>query len=185
MDYQQTSWKRLPSKQLEIKNWDTVIKKYSPVNAKLVQIKTINQCAKFRSPTIQATKETYSEKLVSGLIMLWIVNLQMALVVTNPLKENQIIECARFILNDYPRLMLHEIGFVMNNAKRGEYGELYNTLSMDKIITWFRNHLKERIAYDVKENNKLVDLKIKNPISKEKIKSIVEQITNKLNVNKE
>lgn len=60
------------------------------------------------------------------------------------MKEAQIIETAEMIMFDYPYLSLADLNLVFGRAKRGFYGQIYNRLDGQIIMTWFSEYHDER-----------------------------------------
>lgn len=64
--------------------------------------------------------------------------------IANGMKEAQIVETAEMIMFDYPYLSLADINLIFARAKRGFYGQIYNRLDGQIIMTWFREYHNER-----------------------------------------
>ena len=56
----------------------------------------------------------------------------------------QIDECAYYIVADFYNLNLADINLVFTDAKKGRYGELYESLNMAKILSWFQVYFEQR-----------------------------------------
>ena len=63
-----------------------------------------------------------------------------------PLKESQIDEAAFLIISEFKNITIADINLIFKRAKMGHYGPMYEALSIDKIITWFRDYFEERMA---------------------------------------
>lgn len=57
----------------------------------------------------------------------------------------QINECAWLIVSDFNALNIADINLIFTNAKKGRYGELYESLNMAKIISWFDVYKEQRM----------------------------------------
>jgi len=79
-----------------------------------------------------------------GYIELWLINLNESLNLKRPMKETQISECSFLIVSEYLNITIADINIIFNNAKKGEYGEFFESLSMHKVLSWFREYFDER-----------------------------------------
>lgn len=77
-------------------------------------------------------------------VKLWLIELNELLNATRPLTEAQIDETAYLILSEYNNITIADINIIFRKAKLGEYGDLYGTLSIDKILKWFGEYFNER-----------------------------------------
>ena len=68
------------------------------------------------------------------------------------MNPNQIKQTAIMILDEYYYLNLADINLVFTRAKKGQYGNLYESLDGMKIFNWFDQYDIERSqnAYEVK-----------------------------------
>ncbi len=87
---------------------------------------------------------TYSEKQIEAYIKIWVIDLNESINLKRQLMEHQIDEIAFFIVSDFKNITIADIKVVFTNAKTGAYGELYESLSMDKILGWFRQYFDSR-----------------------------------------
>lgn len=55
--------------------------------------------------------------------------------------------------------MIADVHVIIKKAKRGEYGELFESLDMPKVMSWFREYFADRcaLAAQVSENNQFYD----------------------------
>jgi len=84
---------------------------------------------------------------IEALIKLYIVRLNELLDLKRPLSEIAIDEIAATLMTGlYRNLSLTDIAFVLQQAVRGVYGEMYESLNVTKVIRWFDAYFNERIA---------------------------------------
>lgn len=112
----------------------------------LSRVRTIREAIAFKTPSLGLLIRSFDKSIVEDYIKLWIVGLNESINLTRPLKEHQIDECAFFIVNDHKMLTIADIKVVFTNAKKGAYGELYESLSIDKILSWFNDYFEERCS---------------------------------------
>ncbi len=95
-------------------------------------------------PSLAKVKKQYGEDFTEAYVAMWITNLVEFFSVGKRMGENQIIETASFIMQDYYMLTLADINLVFTRAKKGFYGELYDRLDGAIILGWFRKYFDER-----------------------------------------
>lgn len=60
------------------------------------------------------------------------------------MSEIQIQLCATHILSEYKHLKISELTYLFNQIITGQYGEFYESLSISKLLTFFRDYEKQR-----------------------------------------
>lgn len=84
---------------------------------------------------------------VEALIKLYLVRLNELLDLKRPLSEDAIDEIAAALTSGIHRnLSITDIAFVLQQAARGAYGELYESLNVTKVLRWFDAYWDERVA---------------------------------------
>ncbi len=96
----------------------------------------------------------FGEQKVGAYIKLWIINLNENLNLKRPLKEHQIDETANLIVSEFRHVTIADINLIFKTAKMGGYGEFYESLSIDKILTWFKDYFKERCEVAAAESRR-------------------------------
>lgn len=86
-------------------------------------------------------------KRIEALIKLYLVRLNELLDLKRPLSEMAIDEIAATLMTGaYRNLSLTDIAFVLQQAARGVYGEMYESLNVTKVLRWFEAYFEERTA---------------------------------------
>lgn len=84
---------------------------------------------------------------IEALIKLYLVRLNELLDLKRPLSEIAIDEIAATLMTGmYRNLSITDIAFVLQQAARGVYGEMYESLNVTKVIRWFDAYFQDRIA---------------------------------------
>ena len=126
-------------------------------NEKFLEAYSLNNCL-MRSVTIKGVSDALSRNTVSlvdikkgkgqaflrNYIALWLIELNELLNLKNPLSEAQITLCTEQIITDYSFLKLSELSLIFKRIVSGEFGELYERISMPKLMTIFRQYEQER-----------------------------------------
>ena len=125
------------------------LKVYSPANCMAYSYKltSIAEAIELPAPTLSSVKRDYGTKMCESYLMIWLVYLNEMLNLSRPMTEQQITLCASQITADYGYLKLTELTFIAKRILSGEYGEFYERLGIDKLLTFFREYDKERFEF--------------------------------------
>ena len=153
----QTSMQVLKPKLVKIYSQDELIKQYAPakfmLNAgKLVSIKdAINS----NSYSLGKLQREHSREFTESVIQKWLIYLNETLSLNNDMSADQIKLSAVLICEEFYMLKMSDLTLLFKRIISGQYGEFYERLSIDKVLTFFRNYLEERfeIAIDQSSRN--------------------------------
>lgn len=122
------------------------LKTYNPIKVKreLIEVDSIPAVFNTSLPTLGEIKRTYGTKQVEAYIKLWLIELNEVLNLKRPMKAHQIDECAMLICQKYNALSIADINLIFKRVKMGEMGELFESLSIHKLMKWFANYFDER-----------------------------------------
>lgn len=95
-------------------------------------------------PTLGCLKRTYGEDFTQAYIETWIVNICEFVNIGKNMTPAQICETASIIIDLYPYYKLADINLVFKRAKIGEYGQIYDRLDGQIILSWFSKYHRER-----------------------------------------
>lgn len=110
-----------------------------------------------QTPTLARIKRDYSEDKALALIELRILDINNFFNFKQKMSESQMRETALYILQDFYYLTMAEIIHVFIQAKKGYFGEFYQSLDGSKIMNWFRIYTDERIAFAERRSMELHD----------------------------
>ena len=116
---------------------------YSCVS-KYGHIKDVKGVLKEYSPSLVNLKKESSKDYVLAYIGVWILSLREFVNVKYSMSPAQINETAYYIYQDYYYFKISDITLIFTNAKKGYYGDFFHTLDGAMILSWFRDHAKER-----------------------------------------
>jgi hypothetical protein len=130
----------------------TFLEIYNPdnINRKLVKVRTVHDALKAAEdyPTayqaIGALRRHYGEKMVETVIKLYLVELCELVNLKRPLTEKQIDTIAAEVVASYYNLNIADIHVIFRKAKNGDFGNLYESLDMPKVMSWFADYFDER-----------------------------------------
>jgi len=113
----------------------------------MVQLKGMNtpaKCAFSQTPALAIVKKEKGEKSVLTIIQILISDCNDFLNVARKMSAEQISQTANMILSDFYYMNIADINLVFTRAKKGYYGELYQSLDGMKIYQWFEKYSNER-----------------------------------------
>ena len=119
----------------------------TPQNTKkeLTKVRTLNDAIDLLSPSLFKIAGLKNKKYAVSYIGLWIVDLQAKLNIKNPMNEAMITEASDTIFSEFGYLTIPDVKIVFTDALNGVYGEFYESLSIPKMISWFREYAERRM----------------------------------------
>lgn len=99
-----------------------------------------------RSVSLATIRKHYGEELQRDYLAVWLINLNESLNIKRPMTESMILETVDLALQDYYYLSIADIYLIFSRAKKGMFGELYESLNCAKVLQWFANYAAERSA---------------------------------------
>jgi hypothetical protein len=116
-------------------------------------------CLNSQSSSLFKMNEKYGEKNTKLLMVTMFVDLSEFLGVKNKLSSSNIEYLVDTLCCHYSWLTMADINYVIDKAKRGKYGELYENLTAAKIFKWFDDYTDERCnaaeQRSIDESNKM------------------------------
>lgn len=109
-----------------------------------VAIKGVSDALSRKTVSLVQIKKDKGQQFLRSYIGLWLVELNELLNLKNPLSEAQITLCTEQIITDYSFLKLSELSLIFKRIVSGEFGELYERISMPKLMSIFRKYEQER-----------------------------------------
>lgn len=123
-----------------------LLEKYSPKNCMLHagKIATVQQALNSKAPSIASFQREQGRQFTEGLITFWLLYLNKVLNLNKPMSEDQINLCSSMVVEEFYMLKVSDLTLLFKRIISGQYGEFYERLSIDKILTFFRTYLEER-----------------------------------------
>ena len=118
------------------------------------KVATLGEAINLPAPSISQIKREQGEPFCEKFVMLWLVYLNEMLNLNKPMTENQIRLCAAQLLAEYGYLKVSELTLIFKRILSGEYGEFYERIGIDKLLTFFREYDKERFQFIVDERQR-------------------------------
>ena len=123
-----------------------LLEKYSPKNCLSFssKVKTIEQAMSSKAPSIGRFQNEQGRQFTEGLVTFWLLYLNKVLNLNKPMSEEQITLCSGMVVEEFYMLKMSDLTLLFKRIISGQYGEFYERLSIDKILTFFREYLEER-----------------------------------------
>lgn len=129
---------------------------YNPKNliANCKAIKTPMQAANSGMPSLISLERSVGREHVIRVIVLNLIFLQNMINVKTKLTEQQMLLLCEDILDTYPLNTINfaDVNLIFQRVRRGEYGELYESISIDKVFQWFVRYFDERCGMAEEES---------------------------------
>lgn len=122
------------------------LKKYLPENflPKIKSITTVKQALEQKTSSLARIKNNVGVVRTEGLIKVYLIRLNDLLDLKKPLSEASINEIASILMTDYYTLSMTDVAFVFQEAIKGKYGEMFESLTIPKVIKWFEIYFNDR-----------------------------------------
>lgn len=108
------------------------------------KLTTIDKALNAPAPTLGTLQREKTKDFAIGLTMGWLVYLNDILNLNKPMTEDQIELCAIEINEAYYSLKISDLTFLFKKIISGAYGEFYESLTIPKVLSFFREYFEER-----------------------------------------
>jgi hypothetical protein len=98
------------------------------------------------APTLGTLHREKSREFTHALVMVWLVYLNDLLDLRKHMSEDQIELCATEIVNEFYSLKMSDLAFLFRRIISGQCGEFYESLTISKVLTFFREYFNERCS---------------------------------------
>jgi hypothetical protein len=95
-----------------------------------------------------------SKKFTEGLVLVWLMYLNEILNLNKPMSEEQMKLASVLICEEFYMLKMSDLTLLFKRIISGQYGEFYERLSIDKVLTFFRNYLEERFEIAIDQSSR-------------------------------
>ena len=138
----------------ELIKLENVIETFSP--SRMIRthkhIQTIANASDSESMALSGLAKACGEDSIQALVELHLWSLYDSIGQLEKVKEIQIVEMATEIMSSYYWFKMEDIYLIFRMAKRGEFGQIYGTLSMLDILGWFAKYDDQRTALFVERS---------------------------------
>ena len=114
------------------------------VQKKCRKINEIEQAIKSETPSLAKINKDFGEDFLLAYIEGWIVNLREFLNVGRKMTDVQTQETALLIMEQFYNITVAEVNLIFKKAKIGHFGQIYDRLDGQVILSWFDKYYKNR-----------------------------------------
>lgn len=108
------------------------------------KVTSVSTAMNANAPTVGAFVREKGKPFTEGLIMAWLAYLNSMLNLRRPMSDEQIELCAVSVVEEFASLKISDVTYIFKKIMNGEYGEFYESISMAKVLTFFRDYFNER-----------------------------------------
>ena len=134
-----------------------LLSRYNPSNCMAHAGKLVSVTDAINSPSHSLGKiqREQSKKFTEGLVLVWLMYLNEILNLNKPMSEEQMKLASVLICEEFYMLKMSDLTLLFKRIISGQYGDFYERISINKVLTFFRNYLEERfeIAIDQSSRN--------------------------------
>jgi hypothetical protein len=127
------------------------LESYNPINFDIVKLKTFEDAVDSKTPSMNLIIRAEGETKMLALMKLWLVHLNQLLDVKRPMSETQIRLCASIIVEDFAHLKIADLGLFFRKVIKGDYGQFYESISIEKLLGQLQNYDNERFNFIEKQ----------------------------------
>lgn len=109
------------------------------------KLRTLENAIDAQTPTLGLIVKHKGKDFTEAFLEGWLIYLNKILNLKNPMTEEQIQLASIEILNEFRFFKISDLTFLFRRIVSGHYGEFYESLSIQKILTYFREYFGERL----------------------------------------
>jgi len=151
------------------------------IQKKYSDVRTMQQAINSDSWSIAKTRKDYDPATLKNLIGSMLMQLNNFSGVNNKLSQEQAAFVVEFIYDEMWMLKIADLVVFFRDVGRGNYGQLYNSLSPDRLCIWLRDYLDKRMEYsqvNSQRNHEKSLETIKTPLNNEQVKELYSKMKN-------
>ena len=95
-----------------------------------------------------------SKKFTEGLVLVWLMYLNEILNLNKPMSEEQMKLASVLICEEFYMLKMSDLSLLFKRIISGQCGDFYERISINKVLTFFRNYLEERFEIAIDQSSR-------------------------------
>lgn len=132
-----------------------------------LQVKTFNDVILSNSPSLALMKKECGDVHTKAVLTIILIDLIKFFNIGKSMNDVQLAQTIQLIQEEYWMLKPEDFKLCFNNAKKGMYGQVYDRIDGQVIISWLNKHLESRLSFSESEVIRKHDqLKKQNEISR-------------------
>jgi len=101
-------------------------------------------CIESKAPALAVIRKEKGDTKARQAVELWISDLNDFLNISRKMSPQQIQQTATLIIQEFFYFNLADVNLIFTRAKKGQYGNFYESLDGPKIFSWFDQYDRER-----------------------------------------
>lgn len=135
-------------------------------------------------PSLAGLRRDYGSESVEAMIGLYLLDLKRTVPVKNAPSAELIEIISSEIVTEFWQLTMLDIHVVFRRVKLGEYGELYESWNLPKVMSWFRAYWRDRCALAEQDSINKQYQDSNDPRSSERMRQQFDALEKKFRKNK-
>ena len=133
-----------------------LLSRYNPSNCMAHAGKLVSVTDAINSPSHSLGKiqREQSKKFTEGLVLVWLMYLNEILNLNKPMSEEQMKLASVLICEEFYMLKMSDLTLLFKRIISGQYGDFYERISINKVLTFFRNYLEERFEIAIDQSSR-------------------------------
>lgn len=126
----------------------------------------VDDCLMSKSPSLALVCREKGVEFTQAFLSAWLIHLNEILNLNKPMTEAQIVLCVSEVISRYGYMKIADLTLLFKRIMSGEFGEFYESISIPKVLTFFRIYNEERLnrAFEV-NNRKHQEYKSNDPLN--------------------
>jgi hypothetical protein len=131
---------------LAVYSREQFLQEFSPAKCivKFQGITSVEKAVKSNTMAICQLTKTYDNDAVVAYLAIWITDLNNFLNVSRKMTNEQILDTAQMLVLEYRSLTIADINLIFKRIKKGDFGNMYESLDGTKLLGWFDKYSIER-----------------------------------------
>ena len=115
---------------------------------------SVSDAMNSKSQSLGKIQREQSVEFSEGIIKMWLLYLNKILNLNKPMSDEQIKLAAVLICEEFYMLKMSDLSLLFKRIISGQYGDFYERISINKVLTFFRNYLEERFEIAIDQSSR-------------------------------
>lgn len=119
---------------------------------KAIQVISFDDVIKAESPSLAKMKKEYGDIHTKAILTIIIVDVIKFFNVGKSMSDVQVGQTIELIQQEYWMLKPEDFKLCFNNAKKGMYGQVYDRIDGQVIMSWLQQHIAKRFEFSEQQS---------------------------------
>jgi hypothetical protein len=115
---------------------------------------SVSDAMNSKSQSLGKIQREQSVEFSEGIIKMWLLYLNKILNLNKPMSDEQIKLAAVLICEEFYMLKMSDLSLLFKRIISGQCGDFYERISINKVLTFFRNYLEERFEIAIDQSSR-------------------------------